>query len=52
MGSEMCIRDRTRTAGAGGERWSGSFRLKALVTRGGRYVDTCRARVRFTLRPA
>ena len=42
----------TRTAGAGGERWRGSFRLKALVTRGGRYVDTCRARVRFTLRPA
>ena len=41
----------TRTT-AGGERWSGSFRLKALVTRGGRYVDTCRTRVRFTLRPA
>ena len=42
----------TRTAGAGGERWSGSFRLKGLVTRGGRYVDTCRTRVQFTLRPA
>jgi hypothetical protein len=42
----------TRIADATGERWRGSFRLKALVTRGGRYVDTCRTRVRFTLRPS
>ena len=26
------------------ERWRGSFRAKVLVTRGGRYVDTCRIR--------
>jgi len=42
----------TRIADARGERWKGTFRAKALVTRGGRYVDTCRTgRVRFTLRP-
>jgi hypothetical protein len=41
-----------RIADERGERWRGTFRLKALVTRRGRYVDTCRARVRFTLRPA
>jgi hypothetical protein len=43
----------TRIADARGERWKGTFRLKALVTRRGRYVDTCRTgRLRFTLRPA
>ncbi len=42
----------TRIADQSGEGWRGTFRLKALVTRRGRYVDTCRARVRFTLRPA
>ena len=36
-----------------GERWRGTFRMKVLVTRRGRYVDTCRSgRLRFTLRPA
>ena len=41
-----------RTVGERGERWRGTFRLKILVTRGGRYVDTCRTgRLRFTLRP-
>jgi hypothetical protein len=43
----------TRIAGARGERWRGSFRAKVLVTKRGRYVDTCRSgRLRFTLRPA
>ena len=42
----------TRIADESGERWRGTFRLKALVTRRGHYVDTCRSRVRFTLRPA
>jgi hypothetical protein len=42
-----------RTVGERGERWRGTFRLKILVTRKGRYVDTCRTgRLRFTLRPA
>ena len=42
-----------RIAGARGERWRGTFRAKVLVTRNGRYVDTCRSgRLRFTLRPA
>jgi len=41
-----------RTVGERGERWRGTFRLKILVTRKGRYVDTCRTgRLRFTLRP-
>jgi len=36
-----------------GERWRGTFRMKVLVTKRGRYVDTCRSgRLRFTLRPA
>jgi hypothetical protein len=31
---------------------AGTFRLEILVTRKGRYVDTCRTgRLRFTLRP-
>ena len=43
----------TRIADARGERWRGTFRMKVLVTRNGRYVDTCRTgRLRFTLRPA
>jgi hypothetical protein len=41
-----------RVADERGERWRGTFRGKVLVTRRGRYVDTCRARVRFTVRPA
>ena len=42
-----------RSSGARGERWRGTFRMKVLVTRNGRYVDTCRTgRLRFTLRPA
>ena len=42
-----------RTVGERGERWRGTFRLKILVTRKARYVDTCRTgRLRFTLRPA
>ena len=42
-----------RLADAGGEHWRGTFRLKALITRRGNYVDTCRTgRLRFTLRPA
>jgi len=41
-----------RIVDASGERWRGSFRGKILVTRGGRYVDTCRSgRIRFTVRP-
>jgi hypothetical protein len=33
------------------ERWHGTFRMKVLVTRGGRYVDTCRLRaLRWTAR--
>jgi len=31
-------------AGPGTERWRGSFSAKVLVTRRGRYVDTCRLR--------
>jgi hypothetical protein len=43
----------TRIADSRGERWRGSFRMKILVTRKGRYVDTCRTgRLRFTLRPS
>ena len=43
----------TRIADARGERWRISFRAKVLVTKGGRYVDTCRSgRLRATLRPA
>jgi hypothetical protein len=42
----------TRIADERGERWRGTFRAKVLVTRRGHYVDTCRTRVRFTLRPA
>ena len=43
----------TRIADARGERWRGTFRAKVLVTKRGRYVDTCRSgRLRFTLRPA
>ena len=43
----------TRIADERGERWRGTFRMKILVTRKGRYVDTCRTgRLRFTLRPA
>ena len=41
-----------RIADERGERWRGTFRAKVLVTRRGRYVDTCRARARFTVRPA
>ena len=42
-----------RIAGSRGERWRGTFRAKVLVTRRGRYVDTCRSgSLRFTLRPA
>ena len=42
----------TRIAGSRGERWRGSFRGKILVSRRGKYVDTCRSgRVRFTVRP-
>ena len=42
----------TRIADDRGERWRGTFRAKVLVTRRGRYVDTCRTgRLRFTLRP-
>jgi hypothetical protein len=42
-----------RIADERGERWRGSFRMKVLVTRRRRYVDTCRSgRLRFTLRPA
>jgi hypothetical protein len=42
----------TRVADARGERWRISFRAKVLVTRRGRYVDTCRSgRLRATLRP-
>jgi len=41
-----------RVAGERGERWRGTFRAKVLVTRRGHYVDTCRARARFTLRPS
>jgi hypothetical protein len=33
-----------RIAGPGTERWRGTFRVKVLVTRRGRYVDTCRLR--------
>ena len=41
-----------RIADERGERWRGTFRAKVLVTRRGRYVDTCRSgRLRFTLRP-
>jgi hypothetical protein len=40
-----------RLTGARGERWRGTFRAKVLVTRRGRYVDTCRiARLRWTAR--
>jgi hypothetical protein len=43
----------TRIADARGERWRGTFRAKVIVTRRGRYVDTCRTgRLRFTVRPA
>ncbi len=36
---------------AGRERWRGTFRAKVLVTRRGRYVDTCRLRgLRWTAR--
>ena len=43
----------TRIADDRGERWRGTFRGKILVTRRGRYVDTCRSgRLRFTVRPA
>ena len=42
-----------RIADAGGERWRATFRAKVLVTKRGRYVDTCRSgRLRVTLRPA
>jgi len=42
-----------RIADERGERWRGTFRAKVLVTKRGRYVDTCRSgRLRFTLRPA
>ena len=42
----------TRIADDRGERWRGTFRGKVLVTRRGRYVDTCRSgRLRFTVRP-
>ena len=42
----------SRIADARGERWRGTFRAKVLVTRRGRYVDTCRTgRLRFTVRP-
>lgn len=33
-----------RIAGPGTERWRGTFSAKVLVTRRGRYVDTCRVR--------
>jgi len=37
----------------GAERWRGTFRATVLVTRRGRYVDTCRvSRVRWTARLA
>jgi hypothetical protein len=42
----------TRIADERGERWRGTFRMKVLVSRNGRYVDTCRTgRLRFTVRP-
>lgn len=42
----------TRIADDRGERWRGTFRGKVLVTRRGRYADTCRSgRLRFTVRP-
>jgi hypothetical protein len=42
-----------RIADERGERWRGTFRAKVLVTKRGRYADTCRSgRLRFTLRPA
>jgi hypothetical protein len=42
-----------RIARARAERWRGTFHLKALITRHGSYVDTCRTRrLKFTLRPA
>src|SRR5215207_4239956 len=37
------IRGERRGSGAN-ERWRGTFRAKVLVTRRGRYVDTCRLR--------
>ena len=41
-----------RITGPRGERWRGTFRAKVLVTRRGRYVDTCRiARLRWSARP-
>jgi hypothetical protein len=41
-----------RVTGPRGERWRGTFRAKVLVTRRGRYVDTCRiARLRWSARP-
>ena len=39
----VTIRGERRGAGAN-ERWRGTFRAKVLVTRRGRYVDTCRLR--------
>ena len=40
-----------RITGPRGERWRGTFRAKVLVTRRGRYVDTCRvSRLRWTAR--
>jgi hypothetical protein len=40
-----------RLTGSLGERWRGTFRAKVLVTRRGRYVDTCRvSRLRWTAR--
>ena len=42
---------RGRRITSGRERWRGSFRVKVLVTRRGRYVDTCRLRgLRWTAR--
>ena len=40
-----------RVTGPRGERWRGTFRAKVLVTRRGRYIDTCRvSRLRWTAR--
>ena len=40
-----------RRSGSGAsERWRGTFRDKILVTRRGKYVDTCRVKTRWTAR--
>ncbi len=42
-----------RRVGSGtSERWRGTFKDKILVSRRGKYVDTCRVKTRWTARPA